>query len=95
MRFVAQPLGLGNGEIGSCRSDPESNRARSGQAAELTMSVCGRLNFFGAGPSPEHIGGGRSSATAVELASYHRDEIRSAVTRLSQTRLELASLVSD
>ena len=43
------------------------------------MSVFGRLNFFGAGPSTEHIGGGRSSATAVELASYHRDEIQSAV----------------
>src|SRR4029453_15355737 len=42
------------------------------------MSDFRRPNFFPAGWSPRHIGGGRSSATAVELASYHRDEIQSA-----------------
>src|SRR5262249_33472340 len=67
------------GQVGSCRSDLDLDRARSGQAAELTMSVFGRLSFFGAGPSTAYIGGGRSSAMAVESVLYHQDEIQSAV----------------
>src|SRR5262245_6695552 len=64
--------------IGSCRSEQEQgDRARPGQAADLTMPVFDQ-HFFGAGLSPRHIGGGRSSATAVELALCHRDEIQSA-----------------
>jgi hypothetical protein len=32
----------------------------------VEVSVFGRLSFFAAGLSPRHIGGGRSSAMAVE-----------------------------
>ena len=46
------------------------------------MSVFGRLNFCGAGPSTAHIGGGRNNVMALESVSYHRDEIRSAVGAL-------------
>ena len=42
------------------------------------MSVFARLKFFAAGRLPMHIGGGRSSAMAVESVLYHRDEIQNA-----------------
>src|SRR6476660_10080073 len=68
----------GRWRVGCCQSDPERNRARSGQVAEST-TVFARLSFFAAGPSTAHSGGGRNSAMAVESALYHRDEIQSAV----------------
>src|SRR5262245_43446958 len=50
---------------------------------EPTRFAFGRQNFFGADRSPRHIGGDRSSAMGVELASYHRDEIQRAVYALA------------
>jgi hypothetical protein len=78
MRLVTQPFGFSNGELALI--DPSWNRIGPvrGQVAELTMSVFAQLNFFAAGPSTAHIAGGRSNATALELALCHRDEIQSA-----------------
>jgi hypothetical protein len=78
MRLVTQPFWVRQWRVGSYRSEPEQDRARSGPVAELTMAVFARLTFFAAGPSTAHSAGDHSNATAVESVLYHRGEIQSA-----------------